>query len=272
MGAIRVFMDNFPLVDLVRVLLEDCTYAPKQLSGGEDWLQVFSKYWQARAERSAAAFIRERRRLILNQDIENFLEGHSLIHLPNYSPDPPIPAMPLRYEWLFSLWLSFFTDIFPARVNRTLKIILLEGEFYRPDNRLEFTDAYTILMKAAATLASFDQGLLPTGELGQSFFPKADIPLFVQSERVLEAQKRVLSTAEKISQEIFYAISKCVTVLKGIVEPQQGRYDTLQNLSSVDGRNNAIFMERLEESIRVLERISVLAKSIAELEGFSLSP
>jgi hypothetical protein len=273
LDSIRRFIGRVGLIDLLRASLRDMGYRTRQLSGGEDWFSVYKGFWKERIESSSAVFARERGRLSLIKEIEEFLGQNALKELENVAAFTKESGYPVKQAFILSFILSAFDSVFVDDINRPLKLLLLEAEFYRNENRIEYTDAYSVFVKITDSIRSFDRRLARDGDLGILFSEAQCDYTSINSKqyKLLEVQQAVAFEADKIVQEIVHALRTGLGVLKGILYPQQGnKYDSIQNLRMIEGRQNSSYVFGLEKAKDKLERILSVIILIADAESIKL--
>jgi hypothetical protein len=273
LDAIRRFMERVSLLDLLRASLKDMAFRPKQLSGGEDWFSVYKSFWKERIESRFTVFGRERSRLVLVKEIEEFLGRNALKELENLQAFSKESGFPVKQELILAFVLSAFDSIFVDEINRPLKILLLEGEFYRNENRIEYTDAYSVFVKISDSIRSFDRRMAKDGDLGILFSEVQHDYSSISSKqyRLIEVQQTVAFEADKLVQETVHALKMGISVLKGILYPEQGsRYDSIQNLRMIDGKQNTGYVLTLERAKDRLDRILSILIMIADAESIKI--
>lgn len=242
--SIRTFMQNIPLLTLVKVLTGKINYRPLERGGGEDWYNQFKQYGRGRVDESFRLFLDVRRKDELGEEITTVL-----------SPVPlPIPeGKNIRDCSVFLIGLvflrTFFQTVFLSKYNRPLRILLLEGGFYKEENRKEYTEAFGNLLKL-------------NDEIGKVFPPDGWESLTPNQKEALESQ--VLKWSEQFRD----SLQSVVRVLDGVLFGEAGgRYDTLSNLGSIGGRGNAQLLQSLNEvlkeataTVSVVERLILLEK------------
>jgi len=147
---------------------------------------------------------------------------------------------------------------------------LLEGEFYRRDNRLDFTDAYNELLQTGDKLKRLDSRLAANGELGMAYIQaKTELSSVSSKQRKIEASIRAAENeAEALLTKSTLAIKKMLEILDGILARDiRGRFDSLSNLGQIEGKANKDFLKGLEASRLKLDKAVYL---IAELVKTSL--
>ena len=74
------------------------------------------------------------------------------------------PNTPVRHELSLSFIRGYLQEVF-SPLSRALKLIYLNGEFYKDENRSAYTDAYMYLAEAEGKIGKFEILLDPQGEL-----------------------------------------------------------------------------------------------------------
>ena len=132
----------------------------------------------------------------------------------------------------------------------TLKTLSLEGDFYQKENRVEFTDSCNELNRINMVLDVLDGKLLPDGEYGSIFNRYNDDHM-----RTIQIQAKINALVDTITTETSVIIAQfCDTVrlmlliLGGIMaEKRDSRYDSLSNLSIIQGKDNQVFRKKLAD-------------------------
>ena len=146
---------------------------------------------------------------------------------------------------------------------KPLKILLIEGDFYRRENLVEYTDAFSVLEHQQQVLEMFERRLSEKGDFGESF-------MIIDRERMISVKGRVRLENLMVSVE-FEAIGIVNRVLEGFrsgdsvlggvrATARGGPYETLANASSIQGN----FNERFKKD---LAHVRQLVKSAVDLLG-----
>jgi hypothetical protein len=153
-------------------------------------------------------------------------------------------------------------------LNPFLRTVLIDGEFRRKDNKLEYTENYNELIKLDDIIGQFDQNLSPRGDWGKRYAQtKNEISALAVKRRKLQIlQEEIDEQAGAIVDRSALAMNGMVKVLNGITrEESDGKYDTLSNLSQLNGKGSE-FTEALENAaLKFREAVKIL-KNIARLE------
>jgi len=270
LGRIRAFNARVPLLVILRLVSGDPAYAPRELPGGEDWLSVYKTFWRERIERQLDAWRKDKRYRELQREINDFvgIQGSSgFVYISREERDSG-PAIGL--ELALTFLDSFYKGPFVREINRTLKVLLVEGEFYRKDNRIEYTDAYDALLRLPEKLSAFDSRLAPDGDLGKAWFmARNEIgPSPLRKRKAQAIARSAEEEAEEIVRRAADSFISLARIVRGILKGEAGgRYDSLSNLYYIDGRANKDFLRALEKTRDRCERAHAL---LTELSGLDL--
>lgn len=268
LNILKSFMNKVPLIDLIRYGISNLIYVPDELSGGEDWLALCKQYWKSNIEKSFLnrnkEIARKRYRaqvpvLLKTKDIPIFLNIHA-----EEKEDSPGVA----FDYLFSYLSGFYSGVFTQEYIRPLKILLLDGEFYKKDNRSEYTEAFTTIQKIDETLKAFDQRLGPNGDLTMHFRnAKAEKVLSIRKTKVHAARSRVEGDAKAVIMLILNALYTITLVANGVLKgDSSGKYDSIANIGYIDGKNNAYFKKSLIEAIEGIDKALVFLRDSMDSE------
>ncbi|HOX31977.1 MAG TPA: DUF5312 family protein [Spirochaetales bacterium] len=271
LGRIRAFNARIPLCELSRLVSGDPSYSPRELAGGEDWLVIFKAFWREHIESQVEEWKAERRRRELADEISAFVGAPGPAALPRLSAGGEGESLRVRQDAALLFLDAFFRGLFQRELARPLKLVLVDGEFYRKDNRIEYTDAYDALLKVPDAIASLDARLGPEGELGSAWArAKAEIaPAQVKRRKLQGAERDAEDEAERVVRAAAEAFVAMVKLLGGILKGEAGgRYDSLSNVSFLDGKANKDFLKTLAAAKDRCERA---LSFLAELSGLDLS-
>ncbi len=265
LGRIRQFNKRIPLTAIIRCASRNLVYMPQSITGGEDWFAVYRDYWKKQADERYSRYIHEKQRRELVQELQDFFKGNSIKNLQYAGDGPHKEGIPVRGAFSLAFLFTFYSVLFVEEINRVLKPILIDGEFYKKENRTEFTEAYNELLKLGDTIRSFDNKLSPTGDLGKLYdLARQEITaLSIKRRKIQTLENEASDEAAGIIDRAGKALKSLVAVLGGIIKGEAGgRYDSLVNLGSLAGRNGAYLaalkqvQEKLERALHLLTEIS----------------
>lgn len=261
LALVRGVKSCVPLADLVRYTLNDVAWQPVKPDYFEDWFQLFKGAWKKRFDEKWADWNRLHRRAMLEKRIVSFL-GLTKI--------PEIAFRPWEGLWLplsfrFDLSISFlkglFSVVYPAVIMKPLKVLLIEGDFYRRENLVEYTDAFSVLERGQQVLEMFERRLSDKGDFGESF-------MIIERERMVTVKGKVRLENLMVSVELeaggivnrtldaFRSIDLIIGGVLGVA--RGGPYETLVNLAAVQGKFNDRFRKDLQGARQLLQNASAI--------------
>jgi hypothetical protein len=271
LDRIRSFNSRLPLVELLRLASANPEYLPKDLPGGEDWLAIYKAYWRDRIEAELDEWRSEHRNKQLVEEIASFVGEPGPGTFAHISREESEFAPALRHDIALTFLDAFYRGPFLRELNRPLKIVLVEGEFYRKDNRIEFTDAYDALLRLPELLSALDARLGPEGELGAAWSAalKEMGPASSRRRKMQGVSRVAEEEAERVIRREGAALGTLVSIIQGFLKGEAGgRYDSLANISYIDGKANKEFLRSLG---RAKDRCEKGLSLLAELSGLDFS-
>lgn len=261
LAAIRLFNERVPIEDILKVANDDPNWQCASTGGGEDWFSIFKSYWKNRADSRFLHFSAERRIARLDADIQALVGNESPSWFMYLSEAGNETNPPVRFARSLRFLEAFYHQAFLKDINKSLKVVLLEGEFYKRDNRLDFTDTYNEILQIGDALKKFDKRLSLDGELGMAYVQaKTELSSTQIKKRKIEsAIKATDIEAESILAKAGDAIGRMHEILKAILSREsRGRYDSLSNLGRIEGKANKDFIKGLGHSKDKLEKAQYL--------------
>jgi hypothetical protein len=270
LAAIRHFNQTVPLTLILRCAGKNMSYEPKELTGGEDWFVVYKSYWTKLISENYYDYIARKKNEDLVVELETFLHGGALIKLENTASNENPDGVELNSTLELSFLLTFYKLIFLQELNPVLRSILIDGDFYRIDNKLEFTDCYNTLIKLEDTINTFIRKIQSDGDIGKQY---ARLKQEVGGSAAIRIRKVAVlledsnNEAVAIVTQAGAALNSLNQVVQGIVSGKKtSPYSTLINLSQMGGKANAEFMEDL---LAAAEKINAACKTLADIEEVS---
>jgi hypothetical protein len=268
LAGIREFRDRVPLHDLLRVLNRDPAYYPAAHPSAGDWFADFREFWRRWVHHRYLEFYHARTRSTLITEALAFLNNKSLSALKNYRANKFGGNIPARHELSLSFIKSFLENVF-GPLSRALKIIYLNGEFYKEENRIAFTDAFLFLSETEMKIEELESMLGPQGSLraaiqevkGQALGQR------LRHKRIADILTRADGHARTLLDAFVEQVESLKALLYGIVKGQPGdRYDTLVNLNKIGGRENRDLRDAWLRALEKTDQAAFVLKKIRELE------
>ncbi len=275
LAIIRDFNARVPLEDILKIANQDPNWQCASTGGGEDWFAIFKAYWKERIDKRFQRYSAERRIALLESEIQNLVGSDPPTSFINLSETGNDTIPPVRFARALRFLEAFYQQVFLGEINKSLKTILLDGEFYKRDNRMDFTDAYNQLLQTGDALKRLDARLAPNGELGYTYIQSKGEMSSTQIKRrkVESAIKTANNEAESILATNGDAMGRMTEILKAILSREaRGRYDSLSNLSSIEGRANKDFQKNLETSRDKLEKTKYLLGELTRSAVSAVEP
>lgn len=272
-SMMRMFINTVPLKSIARIIYSDAAWVPENFTGGEDWYVRYKNHWRRLFEEKWKSWGIDCKKEQLKQGLErNFgLENFPLL------PERPWAllwgGMPFRYELTAGFLNWYLKEKFPE-YELPLKTIMLEGDFIKKENRAEFNDSFNKLIQVSVDLQTLNRVLSSGGEYGMIFNK-----LHNENLRSLQAHSKIESIIRGVESDVRSMIlsfcDACRTLencFTGIfLEKTDSRYDALTNLARLGGKNNDIFVKKLEEARRSISDCYALIRELEPIDTPSLA-
>jgi len=246
---VRDFGRRVPLRNLMRCLTGNLSYRPELIRGGEDWLAVLRRYWRDRTEVTFRRFVFVRKRGELLQESAALLDGGVPVPVHGY-PSDRADGGSGRFGTTLSVAKAFFSTVFPLKVARTFKTVVIDGQFYKDTNRAEFVEGYNVLEQVMGRIKSIEARLKPEGDYGRA----------LRSLGGLEGVVAVSpdSTLRAMEEEVGGLLDGSISALRAVADVVHGilygevggRFDTLSNLGYLGGSHNKDYLQTLDAALR----------------------
>lgn len=266
---IRKFMNVLPLRKLLKVCTGNLGYTPETLGGGEDWFALYRKFWEQRVETAVSEYSFKNRKNRLQRDACALIQMSEIAPLANYRRAPTGQGLTGRYEVTIAFLHHFLQKLFMRSMHRTLRIFLVDGDFYKSQNREQFTVSYEGLQRSAKLINELEKDLSTEGEIGgvldqKNRQPHSDAPGHELMSAMLQAMD---ARFEKIIDSARDNLEHLINVVKGILYGQSGgRFDTLSNISYIGGSENEKLIGRLNDVLKQAEEAQRIMNELYDLE------
>jgi hypothetical protein len=268
LASLRKFNKEVPLTAILRCTSRNLSLSPKAISGGEDWFIVFREHWKRQIEMLFTKYLSTRRRQEILDTLGYFFNGTNLKMLGNAASDSNPEGIPLKTSFALSFLLTFYSAVFIRDINMVIRPILIDGDFYKPENRIEFTESYNELIKLEDLIKKFEGKIASIGDFGKRYaLARGEmIALPAKRRKIQIVMEEVDEEAEEIIEHTTRAMRVMVNVLGGIIKKDiMGKYDTLSNMAKLAGKGTS-FVAGITESIQKFEKALHLLDDIMILE------
>ncbi|GMO39870.1 MAG: DUF5312 domain-containing protein [Termitinemataceae bacterium] len=267
LDTIRTFNRHIPLTRVIRCGLKDMSYQPSELSGGEDWFIKYRDSWIKKVNDQFNAYIINKRKAHINSLSADLFGDFKIEPFENIQTAENDTGIPVDGIENVAILMGFHKHIFMPQINIVLRPILINGNFEKKENRIEFTESYNVLIKLDDTIKTFAGKLSASGEFGKRW---TSLNSEVQSVTVRKRKSQLLFEeidyfTTTIIEETFMQLSIMEKILLGILNPAQDQiYGTLSNLSEIAGKGES-FMDGLRLALDKLHNMVALVTEIKNI-------
>ena len=255
-STVQQFISSVPVVKLGKILNGDYDWLPGNTDGVEAWFPSFRSQWRKIIEIRWNEWLRERKKSILSTSLLNDFKL-SVFPEMKYKPWADLwSRVPFSCE-LTGGYMSWFASDYFDKISERLNEVMMEGIFIKSENRIEYSEGLNCIVQACARMNELNARLSPSGEYGQKFED------FIMNKiRSFQVQNQIDSMMAATESEIHECIkdfckgAKMVErVMHGFFdETKDGIHETLQNFTTIKGRNNRDWREGLAFARDVLRR------------------
>ncbi len=270
LNVIRSFNRNVPLIDILRFSRGEINYYPTAIGGGEDWFTLYKQFWRKRMERLYKQFISDRKKQNIKEEALAMIGLEELPRLDYYNNEYIGSQVKLKYELSLPFLVAFVNQVLAKELNRILKVILIDAEFYKDQNRQEFTDAYNSLMRVPELVQKVEYDLTAAGDTGKALeIVRHEVippPLKRKKlENLIREEEEVIRELIRKAQNNLHLLGN---VLNGVLHGEVGgKYDTVSNLAYLGGRENKKLRNSIDEGVAKLREAEELLASLIDLES-----
>ena len=273
LAGIHAFIHNIPLRSVARIAENDAQWQPDNFTGGEDWFTLYKASWKKLFERKWESWVQDCKKEGLRESLQQNFQLKAFPLLPDRPWAELWGGLPFRYELTSGFLYWYFHQQFTS-YELTLKTVMMEGDFIQKQNRIEFTEAFNNLIEISINLDSLHRRLQSGGEIGLMF-----THLINDRTRTLQGQAKAEDMLKSVESEIggilYHFGESCRQLdmlLSGILqtEKKDSRYDSLSNLSEIQGSSNASFRSHLAKAHKSIVNAYDLIKELEPIDTPSL--
>ncbi|QEN07769.1 hypothetical protein EXM22_07120 [Oceanispirochaeta crateris] len=262
---IREFNKSVPFSDLLKVINEDPFFQISDRSGGEDWFYFFRQYWQDALNEQFRLFNREKVLEEAGNELLRYWDLNSLSFINGYGPTEKSAI----FSYSMASLNTFFLHNYQKKLYYPMKIILVDGNFYKKSNRDEYDKMFQVLVKIGDRIKWFENSLLPDGDSGRKM---RDVSHEFKDDKA-ESDRQIMKLKIGVNRDALMVLEDSLhclftmgKLMNGIVLGNGGSYDTLSNFSELGGRNNEELRQSVTEAADDIHKISHSLQDIINLE------
>ncbi|MFP4510069.1 MAG: DUF5312 family protein [Spirochaetaceae bacterium] len=267
LGVIAEFGRTVPLLALTRLAHDSLLYAPDHVGGGEDWFASIKRFWHTHIDVTHREYVmRQRRRALLTRGSELCHAEVRMMHgYPGTEEDQPG-----LYAATLGFLKTFFDAVFMKDFHAPMRLLQVNGQFYKDANRGEFNDSFEVLRSIPDRLRRLQRDVSEEGTTGL-VLQRIARDISDPAKRVSERRKALVivhKSAAKIASDAIQALRSIAAVLNGILYGEVGGpYDTLSNLNSIDGRNSDQYRKTLDSVLVQCKTADEILTGLYDLES-----
>ncbi len=269
LGTVRKFNNHLPLGDINKVVNRNVNYNPLDISGGEDWFALYKKYWYQQFEQNMNRFSMQKKTEDLINQLSKFLGVESIETLAYYRNGIWGDDIMVRYEYSAGSVYKFLSTVYMQEMLPALKLILVDGKFYKEQNRMDFNHSFSKIVKTLEDIKVVDSKLSPGGSYdyqiqnikgGQG-----------EAEEKVENIKDIIREAdremESVIRDFISALSMLTNIVVGITHGEiGGPFDTLSNLGFIGKGENKNLIPSLVKIKLKIDNFLELFTTVFDLE------
>jgi hypothetical protein len=268
LAVIRNFNRLVPLSKIIRCGSRNNPIRPREISGGEDWYSVYRDYWKRQAEDKIIRHFRDRRERELLVSLGDFLNVANFTVLGNTESEANPDGFPLKGALSLSFLLSFHSAVFMPELNATLKSILIDGEFSKKENRLEYNESYNGLISMDDMIKKLQSQIAPSGDYGNRYAQaKHEVcSLVIKHRKIQIILDEASSEAVAIIEDARRSVSSMIHILGGIIGMEGGgKYSPLSNLAKLSGKSGE-FIKSINEAAQKFQKTLEILDEVDSLD------
>ena len=268
LGVIRDFNKRVPLTWIIRCCTRDMAYAPRVITGGEEWFVVYRDHWKNQIDSIFKNFVKDLRHKELINTFGQFLKGAALKTLGNTQTTDNSDGMPVREAFALSFLATFYSAVFIPDTNRYLRPILINGNFNDNEAKAEFAESYNNLIKLDDDIKALEYEISVEGDFGKRYSQAQQemSSLPVKRRKIQIIMEDVSKDAGGILERATESARRMIKIVNGIMgNDTRGKDYSLANLNKIAGKDSQ-FTEGLEEVISQFDKMLKILGDIDTIE------
>jgi hypothetical protein len=256
-----------PFLDLSRYLLEDVNFTAPPIQGGEEWIAIVRRFWRDRAEEAYRIYKYHRQKDALVRDADELTGSATVSPIPEY-PKQESGAVG-RHALSLALLRALLQHAWQQEIFPHLKTLYIEGEFYKDDNRAEFSESYSSLAHLVDKIDGFRTRVSMQGDLGRALhdIDQELTALPVKRRKRQDIISQIDEHAESLIKSAINSFTTITKILNGVLFGEVGgRYDTLSNIRDIGGRHNRSYVAALEHALQLGQSAADTLSRLYDLE------
>ncbi|MFP4612879.1 MAG: DUF5312 family protein [Spirochaetaceae bacterium] len=283
LDVVRSFGRRVPLSDLLRFAMGNVAYRLPDPPEARGWYARVERFWSRRMESLFQLYSFERKKAdLLSQAAALVGEAAEIV---------PVPGYPARegarsgtHAAGVGLLRALLSPLRQENTAATLKILFVQGTFYKEENRAEFNEYYAELEALAAAVDTFIGRLAEGGDLraalaaaerkaggeGDGDAEESAGPAGASLEDRDAVLDRVDEDADRLLRRAIETLHGLSEVIRGVLYGEVGgKYDTLSNLEEIAGQRNKEFRSELDGVLAYVKSAAAVLAGLYDVERTS---
>ncbi len=266
--AIRDFNLKIPLNSILCLVNRNMNFSPAHIGGAEDWYVFFRRFWYRKFDILMGQYIEKEKKLELEANAAFFLNNAGKAVLTNYKKGLWSETESVKFEASAGFIYTFMNTIFTRELNKALKLVLIDGQFYKEQNRLDYNKAYRTLIETVDKIKLLNDKLTPNGEYLSQI---NELNTEIIDDVGENPKNEIISFVDKEFETIIIAFNESlgllINVIFGIVQGEMGGvYDTLSNLGYIGKGENKNLVSQLNDIRFKLDEARKISYGLYDLE------
>lgn len=269
LASIKTFLSICPVSLMGKVINQNYDWTCDTWGGSEDWFAKYKNQWRKIVDLRWNQWIRDKKKETLEIGLKKDFGLDSF---------PQIPFRPWAKLWGgvpfsceltggFLYWL--FDEEFDF-IMSTLNLLVMEGVFFKNENRTEFSENLNEFSQVGADMRALFESLDTKGSVGEVFAKMQNSSL-----RTFQSQQTIEALVTEVENQIRNAIKKIGNALRNMELVFKGIYDDkkdgvhsgLQNINSIRGHDNAKFRDDLRRTREILSQTLYYLRELEPIES-----
>ena len=270
LNTIRKFNSEIPLESILCLVNRNMNFHPVHIGGAEDWYALFRRFWFKRFDKMMDEYTKGEKKQQLEEEAEFFLNISSKPVLRNYKTGLWDEKLHVKYEVSAGFINAFLEDVFIRTLNKPLKLVLIDGQFYKEQNRTDYNKSYRTITDTVDEFIIIDNNLAAGGEYFQLVENIRSENSEKESciEQINEVMDSIDKEIEKIIVNFNTAMGLLIDVISGIVQGDMGGvYDTLSNFGYIGKGENKNLIAQLSDIRFRLDEARNISHQLYDMES-----
>ncbi|MGP1523308.1 MAG: DUF5312 family protein [Treponema sp.] len=264
---IKYFINSVPMRHLGCIAFNSALWTPEVQEFSDNWFIRCKNQWRKIFDEQWNMWLHSRKIDFTKQQVTELLNTHEYPFLPHCPWETAQVRLSCKRSYsagfLYALFPSLYNDYIPF-----LDIVLAEGKFILPENRVEFIDTYNEMKHLGEMLIAFNEKLSPSGIYGQAFSSIGSVQTIQEQEAAKNLMRSIESEIHLFITAFFGSCRSFKMLFDGMfVHAHNIKYDSLSNLASLTDQQGVPVRSKLVELSQKLETAFSLLKEIEIMEN-----